>query len=732
MDIFNLSSLKNQYIAQLRTYFLSFLFPYLNILELFTMKLNYLLVFFLIWSSTLVYAQPTNDDCSNAFQITNPSDWCSGVQAFTNGGATIPAGGGFEAPDCFTGGVSHDVWFAFTGVATDLTITVNGSSNNAPGGTLEAPQVALYAGLCSGTISQLECQEDNSDDFVFAYQGGIIPGNFYLIRVDGLGTRTGTFELCVRNYNAPVDPSSDCSDAAILCDKSSFGVDRLVGGGNDPTEFEDAPCFFNGINGLAEEFNSVWFKWTCEDAGSLTFSLTPQNPIADLDFVLFELPAGLDDCANKEILRCMAAGKSPADYPSPCHGPTGLNTIASDVSENAGCDEGQDNWVSAINMQAGVSYALGINNFGPGDEGFVIDFGGTGTFVGPKPVFGFDKDSIPCQEQVIISDSSFYINGTIVGWEWSFGQGAVPQTASGQGPHTVTYNTVGTKFIALSVESDEGCITTEILPFLVTPCCNEDYDDLGIEVSVTDILCHGDSTGIIDILGIAGTPFYLYSINDMAFQPIGLFTGLPAGIYDVAVSDQLGCIEFLQVEILQPPALIVNAGVDQTVDLGNPADLNGAYTPSNPGDTIFWMPDTLLSCTNCLNPTVLPLGTTTYTLSVMDESGCVSTDEVTVFVTENRPIYIPNIFSPNNDGLNDGFTLYGGPAIDNIEVLNVYDRWGNHLFAGEQLFPNEESMGWDGTYKGKVMLNGVYTFYAEVRYIDGVTILYEGDITLIR
>ncbi len=704
------------------------------------MNVKFVLLFVLIsFGSNMGLAQaPINDECQTAIVIEDPSNYCSGFAAFSNAGATPSP---FDAPSCFD--ISNDVWFAFTAVATDIVVTVNGASSNGSGGTLEGPSISLYTGNCSN-LSELECQAGNAANFTDLTQSGVTVGSFMFVRVEGIGNFTGTFDLCIQNFNPPIDPSSDCVDGAILCDKSTFTVDQLVGAGNDPNDFAGAPCFSGSGGNLALEFNSVWFRWTCDQPGSLVFTLTPLRPVADLDFVLYELPGGLDDCANKQLLRCEAAGAAEALYPTPCHGPTGLSFDAQDNSEPFNCDMGQDNFVAPINMVSGRSYALGVNNFGPGTEGFTIEFDGTGTFLGPQPAFAAQPPTVPCLEEVVFTDASSFANGSIVGWSWNFGQDASPQTALSQGPHAVTYNSWGTKFITLTVESDEGCITTQVIPFEVTECCLPSVDDLGVDlINAIDPLCNGFNTGLILVEGSDGNPYfvdttanadtyYLYTIDDGPLQTSSAFSGLVAGEYDIVVFDRFGCEERINVPINQPPPIIVEAGPDITVNLGETADLNAFYTPEIMGDTIYWTPDSLMDCTNCLDPNVLPAGSTTYEIVVQNEDGCLDVDSITVFVTENRPLFIPNGFTPNFDGVNDYFNVYTGAAVDFIESMEIYDRWGNLIYRGTDLEANNPNVGWDGTFRGKDLNPSVFAYVIHVRFIDGVVLLYEGDVTLVR
>ena len=107
--------------------------------------------------SALAWAQPSNDECISPIVITNVANWCSAAGAYTNVGATAS---GYGPATCF-GTTEKDVWFSFTPQATDVTITVRGATQQAPGGTLQDPQVSLYFGTCGGTLNELECQSSN-------------------------------------------------------------------------------------------------------------------------------------------------------------------------------------------------------------------------------------------------------------------------------------------------------------------------------------------------------------------------------------------------------------------------------------------------------------------------------------------------------------------------------------------------------------------------------------------
>lgn len=408
-------------------------------------------------------AAPQNDDCSRAILLRNVSGWCSAPRQYTNQNAT-PSG--LENPDCFPSYLlekDNDVWFKFTAKANTVNISVIGAVDGNPKGTLRFPQFALYQGSC-GNLRYVACMSDGIGyNIVETFVNALVIGETYYLRVDARNNSTGTFQLCVNNYNPVPSPSSDCATAVVLCDKSPFTVPSVMGVGRNAHELGNI-C-------VPTESSSAWYKWTCEKSGSLTFTLKPVNPADDLDFALFLLPNGVEDCSMKIPLRCMASGENvnqPYALWARCAGATGLRSSATDFMEGEGCDEGNDNFLAALKMEAGKSYALVVNNYHNTGNGFSIDFGGSGTFAGPKAHFTVNKLKIGVGQDFYAKDASSF-SGGIKKWQWNFGVGASPQTATGRGPHKVVYKKEGKKSISLAIETSSGCQVTKVRHIQVLP-----------------------------------------------------------------------------------------------------------------------------------------------------------------------------------------------------------------------------------------------------------------------
>lgn len=245
-----------------------------------------------------------------------------------------------------------------------------------------------------------------------------------------------------------------------------------------------------------------------------------------------------------------------------------------------------------------------------------------------------------------------------------------------------------------------------------------------------DNLCHGDQNGIIELLGMGGTPPYAYTFNDEPFQTENFFDQLPAGNYQVRMQDARGCEWFEEIEITEPGPLFVDAGEDRYIDLGETVQLEA--TPSYQVAEYIWEGDTALDCINCPVSTTRPFNTGNYAVEVRDSNGCVAMDELIVYVNKEYDLYIPNGFSPDGDGINDQFFIFAGEDVTQIKSFAIYTRWGELVMQDGNFLPNDSNHGWDGTHKGRLLDPGVFVYHATIEFIDGAVKHFKGDVTLVR
>lgn len=276
-------------------------------------------------------------------------------------------------------------------------------------------------------------------------------------------------------------------------------------------------------------------------------------------------------------------------------------------------------------------------------------------------------------------------------------------------------------------------VTDDLCNYVLSTITIEQPDVLEFDYGVVDVICAGDGTGVIDLNNITGgTPPYLISVNGEPFSSQTLYTNLDGGDYDILIMDANGCTVNDFVNVYEPPFITISAGPDQVIELGESVELEGFVFPTT-NQIISWAPTDSMDCVNCIEPLVDPTNTIIYTLTVEDSiTGCVLQDDVLVRVEKNRNVFIPNIFTPNGDGINDDFTIFTGNGVRRILDFQIYDRWGALIYAADDIYPKSENFGWDGTFKGKDMNNAVFAWYAEIEFLDDEVILYKGDVTLVK
>ncbi|MEO7802406.1 MAG: PKD domain-containing protein [Ginsengibacter sp.] len=273
---------------------------------------------------------------------------------------------------------------------------------------------------------------------------------------------------------------------------------------------------------------------------------------------------------------------------------------------------------------------------------------------------------------------------------------------------TTTYNVVGT--IGKCQATDD--ITIKAAPY---PQASAGIDS---------ILCIGETIQ----LNASGGSIYtwspaLYLNNQSIANPFAK----PASTitYVVTVGDVLGCpktvSDSVTVSVLN---IVADAGPrDTSVVIGQPLQLSGTG-----GTTYLWTPTTGLSNFNIANPTALISDNQQYILKVQ-EATCTDTDTINIVVYKvDAGLYVPNAFTPNRNGLNDLFRPIP-LGIKSITNFKVFSRWGQLVYASKL---TGETLGWDGTFKGKPQDSGTYVWIAEaVDYLDR-KIVRKGSVMLIR
>jgi gliding motility-associated-like protein len=257
----------------------------------------------------------------------------------------------------------------------------------------------------------------------------------------------------------------------------------------------------------------------------------------------------------------------------------------------------------------------------------------------------------------------------------------------------------------------------------------------GADILTEDPPCSVDGTGLIEVLDTdGGTGPFSYSLDGILFQNSPLFEGLLPGMYTVIIRDDNGCEWEETVTINESEVLILNIGPDIEILANDHRNLSATVHPDDVTiDSVSWSPAEYFSCTNCLNPTFTVGSADTFLVTAIVFSGdCFARDTFLVSVLGLHEVYIPNVFSPNEDLLNDYITVFSPDKQANVLLFEIYDRWGNNVFWKTDFPPNLPKLGWDGYQNGRPMRPGVFAYRAEVEFSNGLKEFLTGTITLLR
>jgi gliding motility-associated-like protein len=410
--------------------------------------------------------------------------------------------------------------------------------------------------------------------------------------------------------------------------------------------------------------------------------------------------------------------------------------VLSASTEDAGC-EGQSNGLVDLTVDGGTNpyqYSWS-NNVNTEDV--------SGLLAGNYSVTVLDANG--CEEtlSVIIEENSPFELGFIALPPACFGEssgaidlavngaaGQLSYTWSGTGGYQYSQEdpeNISAGNYAVTVTDEEGCTAEgEVNVTEPTP--------IAANTVVKEISCFGKADGRILLSASGGSSPYLYSFNAGGnFQPEAYSGNLDVGSYEWTVQDANGC-EFSGTTLIpEPDEIVLQIEPELWIFLGQSYGYNAVINiPPGQIDSISWTPVSGLSCTNCLNPIAQPEVTTPYVVEVVDTNGCILRAQTVLRVNSEVDIYVPNAFSPNGDGVNEVLAVYSNnPVIRQINSFQLFDRWGEQLFRADDFLPNDEESGWDGRFKGKKVQAGVFSWMVEVQLVDGETMVFRGDVTVV-
>jgi gliding motility-associated-like protein len=232
-----------------------------------------------------------------------------------------------------------------------------------------------------------------------------------------------------------------------------------------------------------------------------------------------------------------------------------------------------------------------------------------------------------------------------------------------------------------------------------------------------NVTCNGQDNGVINIIASGENPPYTFLLNGIYSNTGGYFSNLPSGNYKVTFVTNQNCVQDTVINITQPDKLILNVFAESDpIEVCNTSRLvsnvryiNGGALP--PLEYI-WSPSDGLSCTDCPSPKFNGYQSQKYTLTLKDTNNCKLVASTKVNVFADNSFFVPQIFTPNGDQLNDKYRVYCN-CVRTID-FSIYNRWGVKVYHTKAL-----DEGWNGKYNDIESLAGVYSYIARVTFMNG-------------
>lgn len=285
---------------------------------------------------------------------------------------------------------------------------------------------------------------------------------------------------------------------------------------------------------------------------------------------------------------------------------------------------------------------------------------------------------------------------------------------------------------------------TYVLNYITTnPFCGELISEVSliveacscptVEINTQDVSCFGlmDGELSIELLG-ADLSDATILIDDVEVdaQPVYF---LSSGTYDLSILSSEFCKADVIFDINEPDSLILNLGLDLTVEPNESVTIS-AETNLMIDDIaiIQWENNNGIIEEEGLQLTSAYISNDSIALYIEDKNGCPVFDELEVIV--NAPddtLLLPNILSVNSANGNNLFDLRIINGLELVEYFRLYDRWGNLMYEVEQVDAQSELLTWDGNFKGQIVNPGVYLY--SVKLIrNGQSESLIGDLTVLK
>jgi gliding motility-associated-like protein len=342
--------------------------------------------------------------------------------------------------------------------------------------------------------------------------------------------------------------------------------------------------------------------------------------------------------------------------------------------------------------------------------------------VTPYPIITMPNDTTVCDGQSVTLVP--IISGGTGVYIWSSNAAFSDTLNSPISDSTLTFTPLGAQYYYIMVNNG-ACSAIDSVEVTAV--------SFTYTITQNQTLCLGDVTQLTMDVTSPGTVDYLWEpaseINGANNTSSVVVAPTSDVWFTVTAVDILGCIyeDSVFVTVIDLSGISIAAIADDSIILAG--EITTVYaTPFNSSLSYSWDPTHGLNTPNSASSLAAPLETTTYTVTISAGS-CSETRSVTIYVIEgvcDEPdIYVANAFTPNGDGNNDFIYVHGNAILE--MYFTIYDRWGEMMFE-----TTDQSVGWDGTFKGMDCDPAVFDYYLDVTCVGNTKFFKKGNITLIR
>jgi len=334
--------------------------------------------------------------------------------------------------------------------------------------------------------------------------------------------------------------------------------------------------------------------------------------------------------------------------------------------------------------------------------------------LGSIPTVDFNIDGLACvNTPITFKDSSVSEVGEPTAFTWTFPGGLI----SIEKNPTVSIVNAGPATINLRVRTYYGCEAEKTKTI-----------DIG-EKPIVDFTYNKDCDGHVLFipaqLNTANIVNWFWNFGDgssaIVMQPTHHYKQNNLATASLLVKSIQGCISDSVSRQILINKIYSSAGNDTIISIGQPLQPHASG-----GEHYEWIPSTGLNNSLIPDPVAILNQDQQYVVQITNNDGCEARDTILVKVYKGPDVYLPDAFTPNNDGRNDVFRPIG-PGIQSLQYFRIYNRTGNLIFESREL-----NKGWDGTFAGQAQPSATYVWMLAATDIHGTKIFRKGTVVLLR